>query len=92
MAHPAAQMSISLPRDIKAYVKRRAKEAHYGTPSDYMRGLVREDMRRAELERLEQALVAGLESGRGVAYGAKEWRAFREALMRNIAGKKRGRL
>ena len=89
MANTAAQMSISLPRDVKEYVKRRAKEAHYGTPSDYMRSLVREDMRRAEQERLEQALLKGLDSGRGVAYSTKEWGTFKKALLKNIAGKNR---
>ena len=82
-------MSISVTRELKAYVKKRVKEAHYATPSDYMRSLVREDMRRAEQERLEQALLKGLDSGKGITYGTKEWNAFKEGVIERIAQKKK---
>lgn len=89
MPRDNTNMSISLPNEMKKYVKQRTEEAHYGTPSDYMRSLVWEDMKREEQKRLEQALLKGLDSGRGVAYGTKEWNAFKKGVMKSIAKKKR---
>ena len=43
-------MTISLPEDLKQFVKKRSLTAHYGTPSDYIRGLIREDLKRLEQE------------------------------------------
>ena len=82
-------MSISLPKEMKEHIKKWAKEGHFGTPSDYMRSLVREDMRREEQERLEQALLQGLNSGKGVAYGTKEWTAFKKGVLARITKKKK---
>ncbi len=92
MQNHRTNMSISLPNDLKAYVRQRTREAHYGTPSDYMRSLIREDVRRAEQELLEQALLKGLHSGRGVSYGTKEWNAFKKRVIQSIARKKKQRL
>ncbi len=89
MARSNTNMSISLPNEMKKYVKQRTQKAHYGTPSDYMRSLVREDMRREEQERLEQALLKGLDSGRGVAHGTKEWTTFKKRALASIAKKKK---
>jgi antitoxin ParD1/3/4 len=66
MAHRISTMSISLPEDLKQFVKNRSRTAHYGTPSDYIRGLIREDFKRQEEERLEQELLKGLRSGKGI--------------------------
>ena len=59
-------MTISLPEDLKQFVKKRSLTAHYGTPSDYIRGLIRDDLKRQEEERLEAELVKGLRSGKGI--------------------------
>jgi antitoxin ParD1/3/4 len=59
-------MTISLPKDLKEFVRKRSLTAHYGTPSDYIRGLIREDVKRLEEERLEQELLKGLRSGKGI--------------------------
>jgi antitoxin ParD1/3/4 len=53
-------MTISLPEDLKQFVKKRSRTAHYGTPSDYIRGLIRQDLQRLEEERLELELMKGL--------------------------------
>ena len=77
MEHKIENMSISLPRELKERIKRRVQEDHYGTPSDYLRSLIREDLRRRDHERLERALFDGLESGRGVVIKSKgDWKKF----------------
>jgi antitoxin ParD1/3/4 len=73
-------MSISLPDSLKAYVKERVEEERYSTPSDYMRSLIREDMRRRDEQKLEQMLLEGLQSGRGMEIGSKEWKDFGKNL------------
>ena len=64
-------MTISLPKDLKKFVKKRSRTAHFGTPSDYIRGLLREDLLKLEQERLEQALLQGLRSGKRIPMTAK---------------------
>jgi antitoxin ParD1/3/4 len=58
-------MNISLPDSLKEYVKERAEEERYSTLSDYMRSLIREDMRRRDEQKLERMLLEGVRSGRG---------------------------
>ena len=70
-------MSISLPKNLKEFVKQRTQEAHYGTPSDYIRGLIREDLKQLELEQLEQALLQGLRSGKRIPMTAQAWKRLR---------------
>jgi antitoxin ParD1/3/4 len=76
-----ATMGISLPDSLKEYVKERAEEECYSTPSDYMRSLIREDMRRRDEQKLERMLLEGVRSGRGMEIGSKEWKAFRKELV-----------
>ena len=52
-------MTISLPEDLKQFAIKRSRTAHFGTPSDYIRGLIREDLQRLEQERLEVELMKG---------------------------------
>ena len=89
MEHKTENMSISLPKELKELVKQRVQEDHYGTPSDYLRSLIREDIHRRDQERLEQALLKGLDSGRGVIYGAKEWDSFKKGVIKNIIKNKK---
>jgi antitoxin ParD1/3/4 len=70
-------MTISLPEDLKQFVKKRSLTAHYGTPSDYIRGLIREDLKRLEQERLEEELLKGLRSGKGIPMTKDAWKRMR---------------
>lgn len=81
MTNDTAIMSVSLPTALKDYVKQRTRDAHYGTPSDYIRSLVREDLKRAEQERLERELLKGIRSGKGKAITPKEWDKLRAQIL-----------
>jgi len=70
-------MSVSLPRELKEHVKRRVKQEHFGTPSDYIRNLIRGDIKRQEQDRLETMLLEGLASGPSAAMSAAEWKKLR---------------
>ena len=59
-----AQMNISIPEKLKAWVESRVADGDYASSSDYLRDLVRQDQReRAALARLRSEIQAGRESG-----------------------------
>jgi len=55
-------LNISLPDPLKAYVEERVASGDFGTPSEFVRSLIRQDKehRRA---RIEQELLDALQSG-----------------------------
>jgi antitoxin ParD1/3/4 len=75
-----------MPKKMQAIIKKRVAEGHFSTPSDYLRSLVRDDIRAKDIqkERLEQQLLEGINSGPGVVYGTKEWDGFRTELVKHI--------
>lgn len=81
-------MTISLPEDLKQFVKKRSLTAHYGTPSDYIRGLIREDLKRLEEERLEQELLKGLRSGKSIRMTKDAFKQLRAEAARRIEAKR----
>ena len=76
MQRHTSTMTISLPEDLKQFVKTHSRTAHYGTPSDYIRGLLREDLKRLEQERLEIALMQGLK-GTGIPMTPEVWKRLK---------------
>jgi antitoxin ParD1/3/4 len=50
-------LNISLPEPLKQYVERQVASGDWGTPSEYVRELIRQDKER-RLSNLEQDLVA----------------------------------
>lgn len=55
-------LTISLPESMKEYVESQVQSGGYGNVSEYFRSLVREAQQKAIDRRLEQLLLAGLES------------------------------
>ena len=56
-------MNVSLPETLKEYVQERVAEGIYSNPSDYVRALIRADMKRRGHKQLEAMLLEGLNSG-----------------------------
>jgi len=54
---PMTSLNISLPEALKQYVEGQVASGDWGTPSEYVRELIRQDKER-RLENLEQELVA----------------------------------
>jgi antitoxin ParD1/3/4 len=52
-------LNISLPEALKEYVERQVESGDWGTPSEYIRELIRQDKER-RLSHLEQDLIAAL--------------------------------
>jgi antitoxin ParD1/3/4 len=80
-------MTISLPQHLKEFVKERSLTAHYGTPSDYIRGLIREDLKRLEEERLEAELLKGRRSGKGIPMTKDAWKRLKAEAASRIQAK-----
>jgi antitoxin ParD1/3/4 len=59
-----AQMNISIPDKLKAWVESRVADGSYASSSDYVRDLVRADQRhQVQLDSLRAEIQAGRESG-----------------------------
>src|ERR1043166_8335491 len=86
MSRQTSTMTISLPEDLKQFVKKRSRTAHFGTPSDYIRGLIREDLRHLEEERLEIELMKGLR-GKGIAMTPEAFKRMNSEATRIIKSK-----
>jgi antitoxin ParD1/3/4 len=57
-----SSLNISLPEQLKTYVESRVETGDYGTPSEYVRELIRRDKER-RLQRLEGEIAGALHSG-----------------------------
>ena len=55
---PMTSLNISLPDALKAYVEDQVASGDWGTPSEYIRELIRQDKER-RLANLERMLLAG---------------------------------
>mgnify|MGYP002625430789 CR=1 FL=1 len=55
-------MHITLPEPLRAYVEQRVSEGGYGSVSDYVRELIRLDVKRTADRRLEGMLLEGVDS------------------------------
>ena len=86
----ATSMNISLPENLKSYVKERVADGGYSTPSDFVRDLIRADMRRRGREKLEQMLLEGSTSGEPEEVAPKYRAALRTEAEAIIAGAQAG--
>lgn len=57
-----SSLNISLPEQLRTYLEMQVEKGEYGTPSEYVRELIRRDKER-NLERLEGELLRALHSG-----------------------------
>lgn len=75
-------MNISLPEPLKQFVDEQIAGGRYGSVSEYMRSLIREDEKRKAQERLEALLLEGLNTEES-ALTSEDWVSIRkEALAR----------
>ena len=84
MPRLTSTMTISLPKHLKEFVKEHSLNAHYGTPSDYIRGLIREDLKQLEQERLEAELLKGLRSGKSIPMTKQAWKRLRAEAAKRL--------
>jgi antitoxin ParD1/3/4 len=82
---PMSSVNISLPEQMKAYVEEQVSKGGYGTVSEFVRDLIRQDQKRRAKENLENLLLEGLESGDSTSMSAKDWDDIRQAVQGKIS-------
>jgi antitoxin ParD1/3/4 len=73
-------MNVSLPETLRTFISERAK-GRFGSTSEYICELIREDQRRAAQEKLEAKLLEGLESGAPIEVTPEYWEKKRQQLV-----------
>lgn len=87
MKMSTASLHISLSKSLKQRVKDRVEEEHFSNPSDYVRALIRDDLKRRDEQRLEKMLLEGLASGPGITLGSPEWESFWKSIEARVESK-----
>lgn len=75
-------MNISLPDSLKQYVDQQVATAGYGSSSEYVRDLIRQDQERKAERQLAQMLADGLASGPALPATPEFWAERRAKLAR----------
>jgi antitoxin ParD1/3/4 len=73
-------MNISLPESMRTYIEEQMEQGGYGTASEYVRSLIREDQKRRAQERLEALLLEGLDSRPPITVTPEYWKDLRKEL------------
>lgn len=75
-----ATMNISLPDDLKAFVDAQVAEQGYGSTSEYLRELIRQNRRAQAAETLRKLIAEGLASGSAGEVTADTFEQMRDEL------------
>jgi antitoxin ParD1/3/4 len=83
-------LNISLPEALREFVDDQVKSGDYGTASEYIRELIRQDQKRAAQEKLEVLLLEGLDSGEPIEVTPEYWERKRRELIERHTRKVKG--
>jgi antitoxin ParD1/3/4 len=81
-------ITISLPDSLKTFIEEQVVREGFGTVSEYLRALVREEQKRKAQLRLESLLLEGIQS-EASALTDEDWDEMRRELHRRHAKRKR---
>ena len=73
-------MNITLPAPMRQFVEEQIQSGNYGTASEYVRTLIREDQKRKAKERLETMLLEGLDSGEPLEATSEFWKELHSRI------------
>ena len=82
-------MNISLPPTLKDWVDEQVSRRGFGTASEFVRQMLREEQQRQLRERIDAALVEGIESGPSTPMTAKDWNDIRREGRRRLVKRKK---
>jgi antitoxin ParD1/3/4 len=80
-------MNVSLTKTLKEYVAKRVAEGIYSNSSDYVRALIRSDMKRHSQEQLEGMLLEGINSGPATEMTPADWQGIMESAKQGLQNK-----
>jgi len=67
-------LNISIPEQLKAYVEAQVESGDYGTPSEYVRSLIRKD-KESRLDDLKRHILAALQTEE-IPISQEEWEKY----------------
>ncbi len=82
-------MNISLPPPLKEWVDQQVSRRGFGTASEFVRQMLREEQQRQLRERIDAALVEGIESGPSTPMTTQDWDDIRREGRRRLAKRKK---
>jgi antitoxin ParD1/3/4 len=77
-------MNISVPRALRDRLADRVSEGGYGSASEYVRELVRDDLERYAMAGLERKLLDGIAGGPAREFTEAEWKRLRAEAARRV--------
>lgn len=80
-----ATMNISLPDELKQFVDAQVAEHAYGSTSEYMRELIRQNRRAQAAETLRQLIAEGMASGSAGKVTSETFERMRKDLRKRHA-------
>lgn len=78
-----ATLELSLPESLKSFVEEQASRGGHGSPSDYVRFLIREAQKHEVQTRLESLLLEGLDSDEKIEVSEDLWEEMRRRYDEN---------
>lgn len=79
MPDPLVSVNVSLPRSMRTFVRARMRRGGYANLSEFVRHLIRQEQRAADVERVQALLEEGLASGTK-EMDAAEWASIRSEV------------
>src|SRR5881296_2489415 len=87
--------NVTMPEELLEYVRSRTKEGGFGTPTEFMRHLIRRDRQELAEKELEQRLLEGIKSGRSrvpaKAFFERMYRLIDEVAAEKGTGRRNGK-
>jgi antitoxin ParD1/3/4 len=88
MAQRLTTMNVSMPKEMREFVRTRMKEGGFANTSEYMRHLIRMDENQLDEETLRVLIKRSLEGGPSITMDRERWRQFSDQLAHKHRGKK----
>lgn len=83
-------VTFSLPQSMREFIERQVADEGFGTVSEYLRSLVRDDQKRKARAVVDQALLEGLDSGRASEWTPGDRKAVEAEIKRRVGRLKAG--
>ncbi|MEH1806967.1 ribbon-helix-helix domain-containing protein [Nostoc sp.] len=79
-----SNINISLPGSMKVFIEEQVAEGGYSSVSEYLQELIVQDQKRRMQEKIEELLIAGLESGETIEVNDEWWQQKRTHLIEQM--------
>jgi len=73
-------VNVSMPEALRKFLEEEVERQGFSTISEYVRHLVRREIKRVEDSRLEELLLEGIQSGEPREMKTADWQVIRERV------------